>query len=48
MGSKFRLTAIISALWYTKDEMGLRMAQWFGFAAVAGYVKTHIILDTPG
>ncbi|KAI0090137.1 MFS general substrate transporter [Irpex rosettiformis] len=24
------------SLWYTKDEMGLRMAQWFGFAAVAG------------
>ncbi|KAI0805978.1 MFS general substrate transporter [Irpex lacteus] len=23
-------------LWYTKEEMGLRMAQWFGFAAVAG------------
>lgn len=21
---------------YTKDEMGLRMAIWFGFAAVAG------------
>ncbi|KAI0687669.1 major facilitator superfamily domain-containing protein [Cytidiella melzeri] len=24
------------SLWYTKDEIGLRMAQWFGFAAVAG------------
>lgn len=24
------------ALYYTKEEMGLRMAYWFGFAAVAG------------
>lgn len=24
------------SLWYTKTEMGLRMAYWFGFAAVAG------------
>ncbi|KAJ3552701.1 hypothetical protein NM688_g4014 [Phlebia brevispora] len=24
------------SLWYTKAEMGLRMAYWFGFAAVAG------------
>ncbi|GJE96543.1 MFS general substrate transporter [Phanerochaete sordida] len=24
------------SLWYTKQEMGLRMAYWFGFAAVAG------------
>lgn len=25
-----------AALFYTKHEMGLRMAYWFGFAAVAG------------
>lgn len=25
-----------SALFYTKEEMGMRMAYWFGFAAVAG------------
>lgn len=24
------------SFFYTKDEMGLRMAYWFGFAAVAG------------
>ncbi|EKM58060.1 uncharacterized protein PHACADRAFT_252046 [Phanerochaete carnosa HHB-10118-sp] len=24
------------SIWYTKREMGLRMAYWFGFAAVAG------------
>jgi hypothetical protein len=24
------------ALFYSKNEMGLRMAYWFGFAAVAG------------
>ena len=24
------------ALWYSKNEMGLRMAYWVGFAAVAG------------
>ena len=28
------------ALWYTKQEIGLRMASWFGFAAVAGYVRS--------
>ena len=27
------------ALWYTKHEMGLRMAIYFGFAAIAGYVQ---------
>jgi MFS family permease len=25
-----------SALFYTKEEMGLRLGYWFGFAAVAG------------
>lgn len=25
-----------AAFFYTKQEMGLRMAYWFGFAAVAG------------
>ena len=29
-------TKIILAFFYTKHEMGLRMAYWFGFAAVAG------------
>jgi hypothetical protein len=24
------------ALFYSKNELGLRMAYWFGFAAVAG------------
>ncbi|KIP12114.1 hypothetical protein PHLGIDRAFT_27519 [Phlebiopsis gigantea 11061_1 CR5-6] len=24
------------SMWYTREEMGLRMAYWFGFAAVAG------------
>lgn len=26
-----------SALWYTREELGLRMAYYFGFAAIAGY-----------
>jgi MFS transporter, ACS family, DAL5 transporter family protein len=26
----------ITALFYTKHELGLRLAYWFGFAAVAG------------
>jgi len=26
----------MTALFYTKDELGLRLAYWFGFAAVAG------------
>ncbi|KZS98503.1 MFS general substrate transporter [Sistotremastrum niveocremeum HHB9708] len=26
----------VQALYYTKEELGLRMAYWFGFAAVAG------------
>ena len=26
----------IAAYFYTKSEMGLRMAYWFGFAAVSG------------
>ena len=29
-------TKTILAFFYTKHEMGLRMAYWFGFAAVAG------------
>jgi hypothetical protein len=28
--------SIIQAFFYTRTEMGLRMAYWFGFAAVAG------------
>ena len=28
--------AYITALFYTKHELGLRLAYWFGFAAVAG------------
>ncbi|KAJ8081895.1 hypothetical protein PM082_007741 [Marasmius tenuissimus] len=31
-----RLTQALTALFYTKREIGLRMAYWFGFAAVAG------------
>jgi MFS family permease len=27
---------MITALFYTKHELGLRLAYWFGFAAVAG------------
>jgi MFS family permease len=30
------LTPVITALFYTKHELGLRLAYWFGFAAVAG------------
>ena len=26
----------VTALFYTKHELGLRLAYWFGFAAVAG------------
>lgn len=29
-------TYIHTAIWYTKDELGLRVAHWFGFAAVSG------------
>lgn len=28
--------AQVPALFYTKQELGLRLAYWFGFAAVAG------------
>jgi hypothetical protein len=28
--------ACVTALFYTKHELGLRLAYWFGFAAVAG------------
>jgi hypothetical protein len=28
--------ARVTALFYTKHELGLRLAYWFGFAAVAG------------
>ena len=31
-----KLISIFAALFYTKEEMGMRMAYWFGFAAVAG------------
>ena len=27
---------LLAAYFYTKDEMGMRMAYWFGFAAIAG------------
>ena len=30
------------AIWYTKKEIGFRMAYWFGFAAVAGCVCVHL------
>ena len=30
------LNRLCLALWYTREELGFRMAQWFGFAAVAG------------
>lgn len=30
------ILTFLSALYYTKDEIGMRMAYWFGFAAVAG------------
>ena len=34
--SVWDLTPKITALFYTKHEIGLRLAYWFGFAAVAG------------
>lgn len=30
------MIAAFAAFFYTKEEMGMRMAYWFGFAAVAG------------
>ena len=34
--SKVATERLLLAYFYTKHEMGLRMAYWFGFAAVAG------------
>jgi len=31
-----RCTITVTALFYTKHELGLRLAYWFGFAALAG------------
>jgi MFS family permease len=30
------MPVFVTALFYTKHELGLRLAYWFGFAAVAG------------
>jgi hypothetical protein len=30
------LMPVVTALFYTKHELGLRLAYWFGFAALAG------------
>jgi hypothetical protein len=34
--AKYTLIFMTLAFFYTKTEIGLRMAYWFGFAAVAG------------